>query len=305
MMNVLLKKTTITGMAMAMVLTLLSGCGMLGGGKSSGVSDDLADRVLTTPTEFEMAQAAVQKTEHRCGNEPSYTLNGQTYRVLDSGAGYREDGMASWYGAEFQGMATAGCETFDMHAFSAAHRTLPLPSFVRVTRADTGQSVIVRVNDRGPFDSDDLIQLSFAAANTLGMTRGNQQVRVRVEAVTNASAGSSAMTATTGNGQQRVPSPVAKPSAAEQVAINKAKSRGKSFFVVVDNYADQADALEMFVRLTSVGLNKTELASAISEGRKVHQVRIGPLYTQDQIDNVRDTLTSNGLATFRVVEVDQ
>ncbi|PIE01683.1 MAG: septal ring lytic transglycosylase RlpA family lipoprotein [Thiothrix nivea] len=235
----------------------------------------------------------------RCGNEPVYTLNGKTYQVLKSAAGYRAEGMASWYGAEFQGSKTAGCETFDMHGFTAAHRTLPLPSIVRVKNLQNGKSVIVRVNDRGPFENNGLIQLSFAAANTLGMTSGNRMAKVRVEALAGNRAGAAAVPR-----PQRV-RPVKRPDPAQAAAIRQAKRGGKSFFVVVQNYQDQLEALEMFGRLTSVGLNKTELASAMSRGQKVHQVRIGPLYTQDQIDNVRDTLENNGLATFRVVEVDQ
>ncbi|MEZ5534040.1 MAG: septal ring lytic transglycosylase RlpA family protein [Thiolinea sp.] len=242
-------------------------------------------------------------TVSSCGNEPVYTLNGKTYQVLSSAAGYRAEGMASWYGAEYQGSETAGCETFDMNGFTAAHRTLPLPSVVRVSNLQNGKSVIVRVNDRGPFDNDGLIQLSFAAANTLGMTGGNRVAKVRVEALDEKSA-SAAMPPKTAS-RPATMRQMKPQSPAQAVAIQKAKQSGKSFFVVVQNYRDQGDALDMFVRLTSVGLNKTELASAMSNGQKMHQVRIGPLYTQDQIDNVRDALESNGLATFKVVEVDQ
>ena len=96
-----------------------------------------------------------------------------------------------------------------------------------------------------------------------------------------------------------------RPSPAQSKAIQEAKQSGKSFYVVVNNYQEQGEALEMFVRLTSVGLSKTEMATAMQDGRNVHQVRVGPLYTQDQIDNVKDALENNGLATFRVVAVNQ
>lgn len=276
----------------------LSGCSLLGSGSSR--DDGLAAAVLSVPLD------SVPQSRTDCGNEPSYTINDKTYQVLPTAAGYQEQGVASWYGAEYQGSRTAGCEIFDMHAFTAAHRTLPLPSFVRVTNLKNGKSVIVRVNDRGPFENNSLIQLSFAAASTLGMTQGSRVAQVRLEAVEGDQQTDVPPTVSRPRPDGALSHPLAKkPNPAEAAAIARAKQAGKSFFVVVKNYPDQVDALEMFVRLTSVGLNKTELASAVAGGRVVHQVRIGPLYTQDQIDNVRDALESNGLATYKVVEVGQ
>ena len=109
------------------------------------------------------------KAQGGCGNDPTYTIEGKTYQVLNSAAGYAEKGTAAWYGAEYQGTETAGCEAFDMYGYSAAHRTLPLPSFAQVTNRQNGKQIIVRINDRGPFEGGDLIQLSFAAANALGI----------------------------------------------------------------------------------------------------------------------------------------
>ncbi|QHS10521.1 septal ring lytic transglycosylase RlpA family protein [Sinimarinibacterium sp. NLF-5-8] len=114
---------------------------------------------------------AVPRAEPRSrgGNAPSYSVFGKTYRVLSDARGYRNSGMASWYGKKFHGSATANGETYDMYQMTAAHKTLPLPSFVRVTRTDTGKSVIVRVNDRGPFHPGRIIDLSYAAAAKLDM----------------------------------------------------------------------------------------------------------------------------------------
>ncbi|MFI0397767.1 MAG: septal ring lytic transglycosylase RlpA family protein [Thiolinea sp.] len=238
-----------------------------------------------------------------CGNESSYTLKGKSYQVLSSAKGYQEEGSASWYGAEFQGSKTAGCETFDMNSFSAAHRSLPLPSFVRVTHLSNKKSVIVRVNDRGPFEGEGLIQLSFAAANALGITtKGSETAQVRVEALDTPQ--NSVLEADQSKLAERAR--VKTKQTPEQIqAEQAAKATGKSFYVVVNNFAQQEEALEMFVRLTSVGLSKTEMATAAQDGKQMHQVRIGPLYTQDQIDNVKDALENNGLATFRVVAINQ
>jgi rare lipoprotein A len=115
----------------------------------------------------------------RTGNQ-SYSVLGKRYRVLDSAEGYVEQGGASYYGKKFHGRRTSSGEVYDMYAFSAAHRSLPLPSYARVTNLDNGKSVVVRVNDRGPFHSKRIIDLSYAAAVKLGYReRGTARVEVR------------------------------------------------------------------------------------------------------------------------------
>lgn len=115
------------------------------------------------------------------GNPPSYTVNGRTYFVMDSAAGYYATGLASWYGRKFHGRLTSSGEPFDMFALTAAHRTLPIPCYARVTNLDNGRTTIVRINDRGPFHSDRIIDLSYAAAVKLGFeNHGTARVRVEV-----------------------------------------------------------------------------------------------------------------------------
>ncbi len=115
----------------------------------------------------------------RIGNR-TYSVLGKTYRVRDSAEGYVEEGMASFYGNKFHGRKTSNHEVYDMYAFTAAHKTLPLPSYVRVTNLANGQSVVVRVNDRGPFHSGRVIDLSYAAAAKLGFIKqGTARVEVR------------------------------------------------------------------------------------------------------------------------------
>jgi peptidoglycan lytic transglycosylase len=114
------------------------------------------------------------------GNRKSYAVLGKTYKVLDDPRGYVETGVASFYGKKFHGRRTSNLEVYDMYAFSAAHKTLPLPSFARVTNLDNGKSVIVRVNDRGPFHDGRVIDLSYAAATRLGyVNKGTARVEVR------------------------------------------------------------------------------------------------------------------------------
>lgn len=113
-------------------------------------------------------------------NRPSYQVLGKSYYVMDSSVGYREKGYASWYGAKFHGRRTSTGEVYDMYKATAAHKTLPLPTFAEVTNLENGRKVIVKINDRGPFHSDRMIDLSYAAAVKLGMAdQGTGRVEVR------------------------------------------------------------------------------------------------------------------------------
>jgi rare lipoprotein A len=116
------------------------------------------------------------------GNHSPYTVLGRTYHVLPSAKGYRERGYASWYGKKFHGRRTSMREPYDMYAMTAAHKTLPLPSYARVTNLDNGRSVVVRINDRGPFVDGRIIDLSYAAAARIGIL-GAGTGRVEVETI--------------------------------------------------------------------------------------------------------------------------
>lgn len=116
----------------------------------------------------------------RYGNPEEYEVFGESYRVMDSSEGYVAEGLASWYGEEFQGRRTSSGEPFDMYLMTAAHRTLPIPTYVEVTNLENGRVAVVRVNDRGPFHSERIIDLSYVAARKLGIVGpGTAMVRVR------------------------------------------------------------------------------------------------------------------------------
>lgn len=115
----------------------------------------------------------------RYGNPGEYRIDGRTYEVMPSAKGYRSRGVASWYGTKFHKKLTSSGEKYDMYALTAAHRTLPLPTYVRVRNVSNGKQAIVKVNDRGPFHSDRVIDLSYAAAIKLGLLpKGTAQVEV-------------------------------------------------------------------------------------------------------------------------------
>ncbi|HIX61295.1 MAG TPA: septal ring lytic transglycosylase RlpA family protein [Candidatus Halomonas stercoripullorum] len=185
----------------ALLLTaLLAGCAgksqapVASGEGASSVSATLSasgeryvmsgDAYPVNPPDVSEIPDAVPRVEplSRGGNRPVYEVWGKSYRVLPEARGYAQQGNASWYGEKFHGYATSNGEIYDMYKMTAAHRSLPLPSYVRVTSLDNGRSVIVRVNDRGPFHSDREIDLSYAAAARLDiLERGTG--RVKVEAI--------------------------------------------------------------------------------------------------------------------------
>lgn len=131
----------------------------------------------------QVADAVPQVEAHsRGGNKSTYEVWGKQYHVMPSSVGFTQQGMASWYGEKFHGHLTSNGETYDMYAMTAAHKNLPLPTFARVTNLENGKAVIVRVNDRGPFHGDRIIDLSYAAASKLGY-RKKGVAKVLVEAI--------------------------------------------------------------------------------------------------------------------------
>lgn len=144
---------------------------------------DQADGPSLSSIKAEDVKDALPRPEPRAryGNHSPYEVFGKKYYVLDSAAGYRQRGTASWYGSKFHGRRTSSGEPYDMHLATAAHKTLPLPSYAEVTNLDNGRKVIVKINDRGPFKDDRLIDLSYGAALRLGMIpTGTARVEVRV-----------------------------------------------------------------------------------------------------------------------------
>ncbi|MGQ0586950.1 MAG: septal ring lytic transglycosylase RlpA family protein [Gammaproteobacteria bacterium] len=147
----------------------------------SGPSPDgYPDRDAVPASAHAMPDAVpVAAPRSRYGNPKTYEVMGERYFVLNSADGYKEKGRASWYGTKFHGKRTSSGEAYDMYQMTAAHKTLPLPTYVRVTRKSSGRSVVVKVNDRGPFHTGRIIDLSYAAAARLDLLKeGSAEVEV-------------------------------------------------------------------------------------------------------------------------------
>ncbi|HEX5953412.1 MAG TPA: septal ring lytic transglycosylase RlpA family protein [Rhodanobacteraceae bacterium] len=225
--------------------------------------------------DFSKIPEPVPKPEPRSryGNKSPYAVNGQTYRVLPTAAGYSERGIASYYGSKFNGYKTSDFETYDMYKFSAASKVLPLPSFARVTNLENGKSVIVRVNDRGPFMPNRIIDLSLAAAVRIGIwPRGTGLVEV----------------------QGIDPAhPNAEP--APLTAVTPRTGRQPLLYVQVGAFADAANAERLAARLRGLRLGPVRVIAGSTNGRTLQRVQIGPLPDVDTVDRTTARLDSLGL----------
>ena len=160
----------------ALAVLLLAGCA--GKKEAEEAGDGPSSRKISAADVHD----AVPKNEPRAryGNHSPYTVLGKTYTVLPTSKGYHERGIASWYGSKFHGRRTSSGEPYDMHLATAAHKSLPLPTYAEVTNLDNGRKMIVKINDRGPFHEDRIIDLSYAAAIKLGVDQtGTARIDVR------------------------------------------------------------------------------------------------------------------------------
>jgi rare lipoprotein A len=194
----------------------------------------------------------------RYGNRSPYTVLGRSYRVMQRAEGHVERGIASWYGEKFHARATSSMEPYDMYAFTAAHKTLPLPTYARVTNLENGRSVVVKVNDRGPFKDDRVIDLSYVAAVKLGMhLQGTARVEVRVL-------------------EGGTPLPTSSGASVRQ-AIAMQPPEGTRPYVQLGSFADKANAESLLRKLREqADLRDLSLQRVKLDGRRLWRVRLGP-----------------------------
>lgn len=225
-----------------------------------------------------------------------YTANGKQYRILSTANGYKADGVAEIYSDKLQGSQTSGCEEFDLSGFTAAHRTLPLPTHIKITNKNNKQSVVVKVNDRGPAKGNSLIQVTPAVANLLG---AGKTFPVYMEAITASHSG--LLTTPTAASK---PVPQLADSGRTLRTNKKPVNRGNAdrYFIIVGTYESKEEALDKFVRVSSIGLANAAMETRNVKGKSLHMVRLGPYYEQDKIDNAKDRLKNDGLVQFKVVK---
>lgn len=244
----------------------------------------------------------------RYGNKPNYSVLGKSYSVLPDPRGYVERGVASWYGNKFHGYMTSSFEPYDMYVFSAAHKTLPLPSFARVTNLDNGKSVVVRVNDRGPFHDDRLIDLSYAAAVKIGVwPKGTGRVEVRAIDPAHPDLPPSRMASAPPPAPPRQlaarPSPPpsalgAQPGPGPQRP--SALSPSPRIYLQLGAFGERVNAERAVADAQRAGIDGIGIESVAVAGRTVHRVRVGPLPDVDSADALTARIERLGLGAPRV-----
>ncbi|MDT8878480.1 septal ring lytic transglycosylase RlpA family protein [Halomonas saccharevitans] len=244
------------------------------------------------PPDVAQVPDAVPQREPRSrgGNKSPYEVWGKRYEVMADASGYRREGRASWYGEKFHGYATSNGEIYDMYKMSAAHRSLPLPSFVRVTSLDNGRSTIVRVNDRGPFHSEREIDLSYAAAARLGILEQGTG-RVRVEAI-------DVERWLARRGGEPEPDPTVTEAGDSDAPQAVRDEPAEGVFLQVAALGSEDGALALQAKLEAEIAGSVRVASA--EG--LHRVQVGPLDPAGQLDPVREQLRRAGFAQAFIVD---
>ena len=256
---------------------VVSRCG--GDDTARAQSDRYCQRNDSTPdisgVDFSKIPEPVPTVEPRSryGNKSPYVVRGQTYRVLPSAAGYDERGIASYYGTKFNGYKTSDFETYDMLKFSAASKVLPLPSFARVTNLENGKSVIVRVNDRGPFVPNRIIDLSLAAAVRIGVwPKGTGLVEV--------------VGIDPAHPRAEPPPPA---------VVSARGGQAPQLYVQVGAFADAGNAERLAARLRAQNLGAVRVVTLDVGGRSLKRVQIGPLADADAVDRTTARLDALGL----------
>ena len=259
---------------------LLSACG------SSSLIYENGDSAPSEHRDLSGVPDAVPRVEPRSryGNPKSYVVRGKRYYVKDSNAGFTQRGIASWYGTKFHGRRTSSGEPYDMYAMTAAHKTLPLPTYLEVVNLRNNKRVIVKANDRGPFHDNRIIDLSYAAATRLGITAsGTGLVEIRA---LNPSA----------------PTPTQSVQSVQAVNVQIADvTVTPNMYLQVGAFTSQSNAQGLHNKLLNAAFQRAAITSATPNGNTVYRVRIGPLSTVNEADQLVDQLSALGINETRVV----
>ena len=246
-----------------LLLVLIAGC------STSPIRTPPAHPPLPPPGDIAAIPEPIPKPEPRSkkGNPKFYTVLGKRYFVMEKAEGYFERGVASWYGPGFHASATSNGERYDMYAMTAAHKTLPLPAYVQVTNLRNGRSVVVRVNDRGPFKDGRIIDLSYTAASKLDMLKDGTTF-VEVRSLT----------------PEQKAAPPAPPPAQD------------ALYVQAGAFSTESNAARLLEQLRAKGVEKTFVREDRVDGRALYRVRVGPIPNVNEFDRILARLRSLGLS---------
>jgi rare lipoprotein A len=265
-------RAVLAGLAATLVL-LLASC-------SSTTPKVTSDHAPAKPRDISGVTDAVPRAEpySRYGNPESYVVFGKRYYTKKDSKGYQEQGIASWYGSKFHGRRTSSGEVYDMYQMTAAHKSLPLPTYARVTNLRNGRSIIVKINDRGPFHNNRIIDLSYVAAARLGILENGTGL-VEVEAI-----------------DTSVPLP-----ARTQVASKPPVNENAVMYLQVGAFSQRDNADRMRSRLQTANVGTIQVVEGRSDSGPLYRVRVGPLASVNEADRIANTLVSQGISDTRVI----
>lgn len=223
----------------------------------------------------------------RYGNPASYEVFGKRYHVMASSEGYTEKGISSWYGTKFHGRRTSSGERYDMYAMTAAHKSLPLPTYVEVTNLNNGRKVVVKVNDRGPFHENRIIDLSYSAAYRLGIL-GKGTGFVELRAI-----------------DPSQPTPVTRVATRDEAPVRDAEETGTdkntNLYLQVGAFISRDNAERLHSKLLNAALANSLISPVQHNGNTVYRVRLGPILDVEIADQLVSKLTALGIHDSRVV----
>ena len=251
--------------ALLLVALFVAGCATVGPGDGPPARER-----PVTPT----ARVPGPEPLSAYGNPRFYEVDGRRYYVSSSAAGYRERGVASWYGRKFHGRKTSSGEVYDMHAMTAAHKSLPLPTWARVTNLSNGRAIVVRINDRGPFVDNRLIDLSYAAARALDLVDAGTGL-VEVTALD-------------------FEAPV-------DVSTTMAAADTQPLYMQVGAFAEHDNARRRLAQLAEAGIDGAFVERGEAGGGNVYRVRIGPIGGVEAYDRMTAALRGAGITDVRLV----
>ena len=256
----------------------------------SGCSFSSRDYGPSRPMNFSHLPDAVPKHEKRtrAGNPSSYVVHGKRYYVKKESTGYVKRGIASWYGKKFHGRKTSNGERYNMYAMTAAHKTLPIPTYLQVTNLDNGKRVVVRVNDRGPFHGNRIIDLSYAAASKLGFVQ-NGTGRVEIRAV---EPGQPTSVTTTAQ---------AEPATTPVSVAATPRTTDNQLFLQLGSFISLTNAESLRAKLALNNVTQAAVQQTEVDRKNIYRVRIGPLASVEEADNLASRIHDLGMGVPSIV----
>jgi len=271
-------KTTLRVAAMT-----VTAAGFFAGCSTTTTMIEPQDAAPANPIDVSSIPDAVPRAEPRSryGNPESYMVYGKRYYTLPSSKGYSERGMASWYGTKFHGKRTSSGEPYNLYGMTAAHKTLPLPTYVEVTNLQNGRSVIVKVNDRGPFHDDRIIDLSYTAAAKLGIL-GHGTGRVEVKAIDTESVDTLQLAAAT-------------------PAVTPATAAAQTLYLQVGAFSSQLNAERLRNEILEQQIADVRIVETSGTAGTFYKVQVGPLGDASEAERVARELKPLGINESRSI----